>query len=118
MPISILDLQPDTNYTVTRVGDTKPTMTGKLIGRDTDPHTHPYGPSFSVPAARIWNAAGEVGVYNDKYTFELADPGKAASDTPAGTGLNAVRALRKEVGRGRKTRKHKRRARKTRRRHK
>ena len=104
-----------TKYIVTRVGDTEPTMTGILVGLHTEPFRHPYGPSYKVPAARIVNAAQEVGVYNDKYTFELADPGKAASDNPAGTGLNAVRALRKEVGRGRKTRKHKRRARKTRR---
>ena len=114
MPIPIEKLEVGNKYIVTRVGDTEPTMTGTLVGLHTAPFTHPYGPSFKVPAARIVNAAQEVGVYNDKYTFELAAPGEAASDTPAGPGFRAVRALRQ--GRGR-TRKSKRRSRKTRRRH-
>ncbi len=54
------------------------------------------------------------GYYNDSYRFEEV-PSAPAVKTPAGTGLNAARALRTPGGR-RKTKKSKRRARKTRRR--
>jgi hypothetical protein len=78
---------------------------------------------YTERVARIVKADQEVGVYNDSYTFELAAPGEAASNTPAGHGLRAVRALRAEaaaakLGQGRRRRKSKKskyRSRKTRR---
>ena len=137
MPIPLGQLIKDSKYVVTRVGATEPTMTGKFVELITE--KHPYGPMFThtLPVAKIDNYADrEVGYYNDKaFTFELADPDNTAGNTPAGTGLNAVRALRANAKkeeeeraaiaaaaklggrRRRKTRKPKRRSRKTRRRH-
>jgi hypothetical protein len=96
-------------YTVKEGGVT--VATGKFV--KLHDMIHPYGGEHKLPAAQI-ESFTQSGVYGaDKYTFEEV---KAPSLNPAGIGLNAVRALRKEVGRGRKTRtrKHKRRARSTR----
>jgi len=107
-------------------------MTGTLQEKYTKRVRFPKDPRwYTVLAARIVNADQEVVVDNDNYTFELAAPDNTAGNTPAGTGLNAVRALRASAaaaadekaaagpaGSGRrKTKKSKYRSRKTRRRH-
>jgi hypothetical protein len=94
MPTPIGDLKKEHMYTVTKVGETKPTTTGRFVKLHET--IHPYGEGHKLPAAQI-EFGGQGGVYSDgEYTFEEVKKG----------------------GRRRKTKKSKRRARKTRRRHK
>lgn len=105
-PIKFEKLELGHTYTVKEGGLT--VATGKLVKLHNE--IHPYGEGHKLPAAQI-ESFTQGGVYSaDEYTFE-----EVKAPNPAGPGLSAVRALRKGVGRGRKTRKHKRRARKTRR---
>ena len=79
MPVPIRQLKREQMYTVTKVGETKPTTTGRFTKLYVK--NHPYGPKHELPAAQI-EFAGQAGLYSDgEYTFEEMKGGRAQPKT-------------------------------------